>query len=308
MDDKRILITGCHGLLGQRILQSMSNGSGSAFIAGVDLDDAALIHGEKFRYSRLDIRNRKEVAKFCEDFKPDLIINTAALNDVDKCEIQKEDCWRVNVEGVENLAKYAKKHKAKLIHFSTDYIFDNSKTIYTEDDRAAPLSYFGRSKLASENVVRSCAENGLIIRSSMLYDVDRLKNRSNFVVNLIDELSRGSAVDAAVDRFGNPTLVRNLAESLRKVTDANLSGVFHIAGKDIVDNYTFSIKIAKVFKLDERLIKPVVSENIDHTAEIPGRIGLDISKAEKELGLRLSGINNGLAEFKNEYYSVHSNN
>lgn len=305
MTNTRILLTGCHGLLGQRIVQGMPP---EAFVLGVDQDENAYIHGERFQYSRLDITNRKEVKLMCEEFNPNFVINAAAYTNVDECEIKKELCWRVNVEGVENLAKFAKKIEAKFIHISTDYIFDGRKNLYTEEDIPSPLSYYGKAKLASENIVRVSGNDWAILRTSTLYDVDVLQGRQNFVTWVVQNLRQGNSIRIVTDQRGNPTLARNLAEAVLQVVSLNRTGVFNTAGKDIVDRYTFSKRIAEYFELDEGLLVPVTTEELKQKALRPLSIGLDTSKTERELQMNMMGIEEGLLIFKKDYIAIHRNN
>ncbi|MFC1728895.1 dTDP-4-dehydrorhamnose reductase [candidate division KSB1 bacterium] len=302
MGSLKILLTGCHGLLGQRIVQSIT---GDVFVHGVDIDDSAFIHGKQFEYSRIDITKRREVAGIVRSLQPDWIINAAAFTDVDACETEKEKCWRINVESVEHLCHYARACKAKLIHLSTDYIFDNRKELYTEDDRAAPLSYYGKSKLASENTVRASGPDWAIIRTSTLYDVDMLKGRNNFVTWVIHNLQRREKIRVVTDQWGNPTLARNLAGAIWRVITGNERGVFHVAGRDVVDRYRFTRAVAEKFNLDHDLIFPVTTDMLDQKAQRPLKIGLDTSKAARVLEIPLLGLAEGLDLFKKDYLKVH---
>jgi len=305
MSETRILLTGCHGLLGQRIIQSIS---GDVLVFGVDIDSTAYIHGSRFKYAQLDITCRKDVLELCAEFNPDWIINTAAFTNVDRCESMREHCWRVNVEGVEHLAKAAKKNNAKLIHMSTDYIFDNRKEIYTEENRVAPLSYYGKAKHASENAVRIIGSNWVIIRTSTLYDVDTLKGRQNYVTWVIQNLQQGTVIKIVTDQWGNPTFARNLAAGIWRIISLNKSGVFHIAGKEIIDRFSFAVAIAQSFSLDRRLITKTTTQDLRQAAQRPLKIGLDVTKAERELNIHLMDVKQGLAEFKKDYLTVHRNN
>jgi len=305
MSGTHILLTGCHGLLGQRIIQSIT---ADTRVTGIDVDDTALIHGKRFTYSRLDITNRKAALDFCGDVQPDVIINAAAFTDVDACESSRERCWRINAAGAEHLAHCAQKYKAKLIHISTDYIFNGGKELYAESDRAAPLNYYGRAKLAGENAVRTGGGAWAIIRTSTLYDVDRLKGRTDFVSWIIGSLQQGEPVRVVTDQWGNPTLARSLAAAVWRIIALKKSGIFHIAGKDVIDRYTFSRAVAALFDLDENLITPVTTGELGQAARRPLKIGLDVAKAENELNMRMMRVNEGLKAFKTEYVTVHRNN
>ena len=305
MTKPHILLTGCHGLLGQRFVQKLTK---DHFILGVDIHENTYIHGENYQYKSLDITNRKNVKRICEEFKPDWIVNTAAFTDVDACEKEKERCWKVNVESVENLVFYARINGAKFIHFSSDYVFDGTKELYKEDDTASPLNYYGRAKLASENIVKASGIDWAILRTSTLYDIDALKGNQNFVTWVVKNLQQGESIKIVTDQWGNPTLARNLAAAAWKVILLNRTGVYQTAGKEIINRYDFAKKIATLFDLNEWLLEPVVTMELDQSAIRPLKMGLDISKAERKLELDMLGVDAGLSIFKSEYLNIHRNN
>jgi len=301
----KILLTGCNGLLGQRVVQCMP---ANVHITGIDQDEQVYIHGERFKYIRLDITDRKSVKCLIDEIAPAWIINTAAYTDVDGCETNKEICWRVNVEGVENLVKSARKVKAKFIHISTDYVFDGKKELYKEDDKPSPLSYYGRSKLASENIVRASGIEGAILRTSTLYDIDTLKAGKNFPLWVVQNLQKRNIIKIVTDQWGNPTLARNLASAVWRIVTLDRSGVYHTAGRDNMSRYTFARRIADIFGLDDYLIQPITTTDLGQMAKRPLKIGLDITKIESELNIVMLGIDDGLKIFKQDYIALHRNN
>ncbi|MCP4728247.1 MAG: sugar nucleotide-binding protein, partial [bacterium] len=173
MDQKpKILLTGCHGLLGQYIISSKPD---EYFLLGIDIDDVSLVHGTNYDHQKVNVLKSREIKELIEDAKPSVIINTTAYTDVDECENRKEHCWQINVEGLGNIIKYAKRVNAKVIHISSDYIFDGKKEMYSPADLGSPLNYYGKAKLAAENLLMGSGLDRAILRTSILYDVDRLK-------------------------------------------------------------------------------------------------------------------------------------
>lgn len=305
MKYSRILLTGCHGLLGQRIVQKIPE---DTFVYGVDIDDQPLIHGKFFNYAKIDITDRSAILDHSLQVVPDCIINCAAMTNVDLCETERELCWKLNVEAVENLVQCAKKVKAKLIHISSDYIFDNSREFYREDDRSAPLSYYGKSKLAGENAVRMLGSNWAIARTSTLYDVDTLKNRDNFVSWVVKSLQNGDPIRIVTDQWGNPTLARNLADAVWKIVQSDATGLFHTAGKTVTDRFAFTERIAALFGCDMKNVTKIITEDLKQAAVRPLKIGLDVSKAEAALDMKMYNLDEGLAAFKNDFLLIHRNN
>lgn len=298
MKEIKVLLTGCSGLLGQYIIKEKPN---NYFIYGCGRNSVSLLHGEKFNYLKMDITKSKEVKEVFDEVEPELVINCAAYTDVDGSEDNKEICWKTNVEGVENLIKYSKLKKSKLVQLSTDYIFDNTNSIYSEDDIGNPLSYYGKSKLAAENLVKSSSPGWIIARTSTLFDIDNLRRKENFASWLIDKLTAGEEVHIVTDQFGNPTLARNAAKALWNLIQINCMGVYNVCGREIVDRYRFAMSIAKKFNLSTKLIQPIPSEILNQKAVRPKEIGLDTIKYEDETGLKMMNVVESLDMYKKEY-------
>ncbi len=298
----RIILTGCHGLLGQRLVQEMRD---DVLVLGVDLHETPHIHGEHFQYAQLDITSRADVKHIFSEFAPNVVINTAAFTDVDTCETEKETCWRVNVDGVKHIAYAAHKLKAKVIQFSTDYIFNSRKEVYTEDDTPEPLNYYGKSKLASENIIKAGGENWAIVRTSTLFDVDTLLDKQNFVTWVIKNLQQGNTIKVVSDQWSNPTLARNLAQLVWNIVYNNFTSVYHAVGRDNTNRFAFAKRIASIFDLNEWLIEEITTEELGQKAQRPQKIGLDISKIESECNIKMLGIEDSLVIFKHDYLEMH---
>jgi len=258
------------------------------------------IMGERISiYRQVDLSKRKDVRKVIEEFEPEIIINTAAITDVDLCEKERELAWQVNVNGVENLAYTAKLVGAKIIHLSTDYVFDGKNGPYSELDRPNPLSYYGRTKLASENILLTSGVNYTIIRTMVLYGIG-INVKPNFALWVYKNLKENKPIRVVDDQIGNPTLVDDLAFAILKIIELDKSGLYHIAGNDIVSRYDFAVTLADVFQFDKKLITSVKSSIFKQPAPRPLKSGFIILKAQTELGIKMSGIKQGLTIFKNQ--------
>ena len=172
MNNKKILVVGSNGLLGQKLCEIIVRG-GAYNLTIASIEEKPLRQVVGAQYIRVDITNKKDVKSLVSTCHPDVIINAAAMTNVDACETERELCWRINVDGVENLVDAAKKSNTKVVHISTDYIFDGKNGPYAEDDRPEPLSYYGKSKLASENLLRTSGVPFLIARTMVLYGFAR---------------------------------------------------------------------------------------------------------------------------------------
>ncbi|CUU07378.1 dTDP-4-dehydrorhamnose reductase [Candidatus Thermokryptus mobilis] len=294
----RVMITGCHGLLGQRVLKVFLK-STSAEILATAKEPRTFLEAEGFDYTMLDITNRSDVKNLVVYFNPDVIVNTAAYTNVDGCELNRELAWRVNVEGVRNLVHSARRVDAKLIHISTDYIFDGKNGPYDENAIPNPINYYGRTKLASENEIKIGGIRFAILRTNVLYGVGK-NVKSNFALWLYNKLSSGEKIKVVIDQIGNPTYVDDLAFAILKVVEFDKEGIYNVGGRDFVSRYDFAVKLAEIFSFDRELIIPVKTSELNQVAPRPLKSGLITLKAEAELGLKPYGVEDGIRQFKFE--------
>lgn len=295
---KRILITGANGLLGQKVT--------ALFASNPDYDVMATHKSESLHlktvscgFSFLDITDRKSVHEVVRNFEPDVIINCAAMTHVDKCETDRESCWKINVDGVRYLAEMSKSLGIRLVHVSTDYVFDGRQGPYTEEQRVNPLSYYGKSKLASENEVLSAGIAHIIFRTMVVYGYG-IGTKSNFALWLVNELKSGRPVRIVTDQIGNSTLVDDLAEAIYRGVERSVNGIYNAAGRDIGSRFDFALELADVFGYDRSLISPVVTSDLNQPAPRPLNSGLIVLKAESELGMKFSTTREGLIRLKQQ--------
>ena len=300
----KLLVIGGSGLLGYKVAK-MASDEHETFLTY----NYRSIQIEGCTALKLDKCDREAVFELLEKIKPDVVIDTAALHNVDYCETHPEEAWKVNVEGTRNVAEACKKVGAKIIFISTDYVFDGTKGYYTEEDKPNPLSYYAKTKLEAEKIIQSLDVNYIIARPSVIYgwnpnEVSGLKSSSgksvNFVVWALQKLEKGEEIKAVTDQYSSPTLADNLAEALLVMASSEKQGIYHTAGKDCVNRYEFTLKIAEVFGLDKSLIKPVTSEIFKQVAKRPKKCCLDVSKAEKDFGIRFLTVEEGLKLMKNQ--------
>ncbi len=294
----RILIVGCHGLLGQKLVETFSRQSGYT-LKLASIEDRSFFQEASLDYIQLDITSRNAVKDVVEQFHPDVILNAAAYTDVDGCEKERELAWRVNVGGVENLLAAARGSQTKIVHISSDYIFDGTSGPYSEEDIPNPLSYYGKTKLASENALRGGDVPYAILRTMILYGIAR-NVRSNFVLWVASNIRDEKRIKVVDDQIGNPTLADDLAYAILKVVELNKSGVYHVSGPELISRYDFAVKIAQVFGGDEKLIAPMKTSDFNQPAPRPLHSGFVTLKASIELGITTSGIVQGLQLMKRQ--------
>ena len=295
---KRILICGSNGLLGQRLALMLSTQTDYE-VLNTSRHRTFVFDHKLFDFTQLDITRRGDVRSLVSSFQPDVILNAAARTDVDWCEEHREEAWGTNTVGVENLIDAAKKVRARLIHVSSDYVFDGKGGPYREEDRPNPINYYGKTKLASENALRVSGLGYAIIRAMVMYGAG-IDVKENFALWAVRRLHRGQRIRCATDQVSNPTSVTDLAFAVVRAFESREDGLFHVCGSDRLSRYEFAAQIADVFGYDPRLIEPVTTEELSQSARRPAAIGYITLKAETVLGVRPMGTRQGLALFRRE--------
>ncbi len=300
---RKLLIIGGSGLLGFKCVEAAKDFEVFATYNAREIESE---HGE---FYRLDKTNRDGVFSLMKKIKPDAVIDTAALHDVNYCETHRDEAHKVNVEGTRNVAEACRKIGAKMIFVSTDYVFDGKKGYYTEEDKPNPLSYYAVTKLEGERAVAAAGTDYAVARTSVIYgwnpgELKGLKSSSgksvNFVIWALGKLQNGEEISIVTDQYSSPTLADNLAEALLALAKTDKTGIYHTAGKGCINRFDFTKKIAKIFELDERLIKPVTTDMFKQVAKRPMRCCLDVSKAERDLKIKFLTPEEGLKKMKKQ--------
>jgi dTDP-4-dehydrorhamnose reductase len=295
---KRVLICGANGLLGQKVSLVLS-GNTAYEVLNTSRNRTFVLDDHLFDYTQLDITQKGDVKSLVSSFQPSVIINAAAATDVDWCESHREEAWKTNVLGVEHLVESARKVSAKLIHVSTDYVFDGKHGPYAEDAQPKPLSYYGKAKLAGENSVRTGGISYAIVRTIVVYGTG-IGVRDNFALWAIRNLRIGKPIRCADDQVSNPTHVSDLADGIIRIFELDRTGIFHICGRERLSRYEFALRTAEVFGFDPSLIVRMKSADLSQLAPRPLVTGFITQKAEQELGLMPMNTREGLMLLKVE--------
>jgi dTDP-4-dehydrorhamnose reductase len=246
----------------------------------------------------LDLRNAEQVRSVMRKFSPDVVCCPAAEPNVELCEIDPIGTRRVNVEGFRNLVECIAKTEARLVYFSTEYVFDGTAGPYSECDACRPLNEYGRQKLECERITAEQLERYIIGRISAVYNWEMRKK--NFVVRFIDCLSRGEVFKVPSDQVVTPTYAPNLGRAVRKLVEHCHEGVFHLAGSMPMLRTEFAQLVANVFELDPTLIVPIPTSELGLRAERPRSAGLRTDKAEAVLDFGLATPRDGLDAMRRE--------
>lgn len=285
---KKLLIIGGAGLVGSTIIE----------YAAKDYEIFATennipIVNPKVSSLKLDLlTDRKRIIDYIEKIKPSVVIHTVAFPNVDFCETNHELTDLLHVKITKEISEICNTINSKLIYFSTDAVFDGKKSEkYSELDAPNPLSYYGKTKLEAEKIILNNSNN-LILRSTVIYG---WHTRSRFTSWVLKNLKNKKIVNAFIDQFNTPTLVDDLARSVFKIIENDMSGIFHASGKSCLNRFEFAQKLALKFGLDQNLIKPTKSSESSQVAPRPKNGCLNSTRFEKESGIIFNGIDAGIS-------------
>lgn len=297
---KKILVTGSNGLLGQKLTDLYLTIPTVDLIAtGRGEDRYPLKQG--YMYAELDITNKQQVYEVIEKYIPDCIIHTAAMTNVDACELDHEACVLQNIEAVKNVVDAAKNTNAHLIHLSTDFIFDGKDGPYKEDAKPNPLSFYGDSKLKAEQIVMNGSDNWAIARTVLVYGLVADMSRTNIVLWAKDALENKKPIKVVDDQYRTPTLAEDLAMGCRLLEMHEARGIYNISGKDYMNIYELVSRVAKYFGFEMDNVTRVNSDTLSQPAKRPPVTGFDISKAKKELGYNPHSFEEGIEMVQKQF-------
>ena len=291
----RILITGSNGLLGQKItamcmakkLEFLATSSGLNRFSGCP----------KERYQTLDITDEQNIQEVINQYKPTHLIHTAAMTNVDQCELQPEACDLVNRQSVQMLVKFCLLNQIHFQLLSTDFVFDGQDGPYREEDQTKPLSVYARSKVEAENIVQHA--KGLsysIVRTIIVYGKGENLSRSNLILWAKSALEKQEPMQIIDDQFRAPTWADDLAWACLRICQLNESGIFHISGPETFSIYEIVRRIAAYYKLPLNNVKKLSSQELQQPAKRPPRTGFILDKARLRLGYNPKTLEQTLSE------------
>ncbi len=262
---ERVLVVGASGLLGRYVVRTLAERHD---VRGATRQD-------------LDVRDREQVRRFLKAVRPQIVINCAAISDVDLCERDPDLAFQVNAEGPRYLAQACRQIGAELVHISTDYVFDGGKgTPYTIEDQPHPINRYGASKWAGEEAIRQTWERHYIVRSSRIFGL----GGKNFASSLPKRLLEPTPLRAIVDEVSAPTYAADLAARLGEILERGQPGTYHVTNSGACSWYEFACEVARRMGREEAPIEPVRSADLNRPARRPLRTELRCLLSER-LGL-----------------------
>lgn len=268
----KVLVTGANGQLGRALVSEFSK---TYEVVGITRKDA-------------DITDRIEISSVINNHRPRYVLHTAAFTNVDRCEIEPKKAALVNSVGTENVDLACKSVNAKLVYFSTDYVFDGTKSSsYIETDRTNPINVYGRSKLDGESKCLSSWADTVIIRIGWIYS----ENGANFLKKILTAAKRKVETAKATgekpilkvvtDQIGTPTCAKDIAKQTQKLVESNVSGIYHVASGSEVSRFEFARKVLATM-LPEVTVELCGSDEHPAKAKRPPRSSLSCEKLELE--------------------------
>ena len=276
-----ILVTGANGQLGQQFKNNTTESDFEFYFADEN---------------ELDITNKNDILNYISDYKINYILNCAAYTDVNGSESNKDLAIKINSEGIKNLVEICEEQKLKMIHFSTDYVYNsNNINPIKEDSNINPINYYGFSKREGEKIIEKSLSDSIIIRTSWLYSV----YGNNFVKTMIKKGEKGEKIYVINDQFGCPTYTKDLVNVILSIIDSRVKPkykVYNFSNEGYTNWYDFTKKIFELKKLNCSII-PVNSENYRSIARRPKYSVLDKSRIKDTFNIDIRNWEDALQEF-----------
>jgi dTDP-4-dehydrorhamnose reductase len=291
---EKILLTGANGLLGQKLVELITNENKYELIATGKGENRLPIH-TNYTYETLDITDKNAVESIFAKHKPQIVIHTAAMTNVDACELNKEEAWTQNTLATKYIAEACSTFQSFLLHLSTDFIFDGKEGPLTEEAKPYPVSFYGYTKLVAEEIIQKTPNlKWSIARTVLVYGIAHDMSRTNIILWVKKSLEDKKAIKVVDDQWRTPTLAEDLAQGCYLIADKKAEGVFNISGKDFLNPFQMAMKVVDYFKLDASYITKADSSTFSQPAMRPPKTGFVIDKAVQLLGYQPHSFEEGI--------------
>jgi dTDP-4-dehydrorhamnose reductase len=305
---RTLLVLGASGLTGYKLMQLGEKRFETYGTYNVRVPSFTGNNDKSF--IKLDITKEGDLKNLFEEVRPDIVVNTIALHNVDYCESHQEEAFGVNTKAVGKVVDLCNKLGSRLVHISTDFVFDGQKqTSYSESDRPNPLSIYAKSKLEGEQIVRKSAASYSILRPSVIYGWTPLETQGstsssgkpmNFALWAISNMHKGEDLQIVNDQFTSPTLADILAAVALRVAVLEKNELYHVSGTSCLSRYEFTKKLSTVMGYYTCSIKPVKSNSFLQAAKRPLNSCLDCQKLQTELTYILPDVDQSLAIMRSQ--------
>ncbi len=303
---KKIIITGSNGLLGQKLVK-LFKPKEEYLVFAFSRGEDRMIDQNEYTYYNIDLTQKEKLKVLIDKIEPDIIIHTAAMTNVDACELDQNNCDMINVDAVNTIVESCKVHNCHLIHISTDFIFDGEKeSYYTEDDKPSPVNYYGLSKLKSERIIEKSEIKYTILRTILVYGMVDRNDRSNIVLWVKKSLEEKKNINVVTDQYRMPTFADDLAESCLLAIEHTAFGIFNISSNQLMSIYDIAIEVANLFNLDTNFIHPIKTKQLTLPAVRPPNTGFYLNKSILSFQLPSYSFVERLKVFKDQLLNFES--
>ena len=285
----KYLVTGSAGLIGNQLVNDLEK---SGEIVYSCYNNVKPLYGIPIQLDLLDLEG---IHKIFKKIQPDIVIHSAALTDVEKCELEQKLANSLNVTATEVIAKEVEQIGSYLMYISTDYVFDGNQGLYKETDLRNPLSNYGKTKLSGEKIIQDITSRWSIIRTSTPFGQHPLKK--TFPAWVYENLKINKKINILENQLTSPTYVPNLSEMILEIISRRLEGFFHLAGSTKISRFEFAKMIATKFDLNLSLLNPVKIDSMPWKAIRPIDSSLDISKINTMLKIKPYTISQSLDDY-----------
>jgi len=293
----KILVLGGSGVLGSFIVEHYSSKKDIVFYTFFKND----LKSDNGKF--LDITQKHQVMEIIDEIKPDIVFHTVAMTNVDLCEKDKKLATKINVIGTDNIVKACKKIQCKIIYFSTAAVFDGLQKEYFENDKPSPTSVYGQTKLEGEKIVIDSDLEYLILRTDQPYGWSKNWQHSNSVLRVVDFLTENKQFHEIIDWYNTPTYIPDLIKVLDNLITFEKTGIYHVVGNDFVNRFEWSIKVAKEFNLNEKLLAPIKSSELNLSVK-RNNIKLNNDKSYNDTKIKMNGIETGLKKMLSDKNNI----
>ncbi len=291
----KVFVTGANGFVGSYVVAQLLANGHEVFASSRTGDLSAFNANKNYRFIQVDFSDPFSLHDAFEFVQPDVVVHSGAMSKPDDCELKQSDAFDTNVFGAVQLLLNAEAYKSFFVYLSTDFIFDGEKGMYKEEDKPAPVSYYGKTKMDAEEAVMEYQHGWAIVRTSFVYGKP-LYGRGNFITMIAEKIKTKQPFNVVSDQLRTPTYVTDLANGIAAIVEERAGGVFNIAGKDVLTPFEMAQRVAAYLGISDHLISPVTKDEFKELAQRPLKGGLDIGKAIAGLQYQPVSFDEGLRE------------
>jgi len=291
----KVLVTGGTGLLGKYLIERRPP---DTEIAAIYVGDYFVKDHDKIKYFKIDVRDNDSHAELFNNFKPNVVIHTAAVGSPDFAEKNRKLTWDINVEGTKKLIVNSEKINSAFVYISSNGIYDGNNAPYSEESSAKPVNYYGEIKLQAEAIIRNSKTKTAIVRPILMYGWNHFFERQNIVTHALSKLREGKEVFVYNDVYSNPLYADSCAITIWKIISEDKYDTYNVGGAERISIFELIRKVADIFNLDKNFVHPVQEGYFKELVKRPKDTSFRTEKMEKKLGLKPLSLDEGLRLMK----------